>query len=206
MPLLRKFATFGVLLAGLAVAPALAHDQETHKVAVPASAAGAPLPFPVDIGGPFTLTDQDGQLRRDSDFHGRYLMIFFGYGACKGICPVGLRRMVEAIDLLGDKGRVIQPVLITVDPENDTPEALKVALAKIHPRLLGLTGPPADLESVAKAYGVQSQIVGTDIAGDPVISHGSYSYLMGPDGKFLTLFPPILGSGGLAEKIKPYLL
>ena len=202
----RHIGVWAVLLACLVGSPAFGHDQESHQAALPSgAAAGVPLPFPVDIGGPFELTDQDRRTRRDSDFHGGYAMIFFGYATCKGICPVGMRRMVEAIDLLGEQGDAIQPILITVDPENDTPEALKATLPKIHPRLVGLTGSKADLASVAKAFGVQSQRVGQDISGDPVISHGSYSYLMGPDGKFLTLFPPILGSEGLAEKIKPYL-
>ena len=115
----RHIGVWAVLLACLVGSPAFGHDQESHQAALPSgAAAGVPLPFPVDIGGPFELTDQDRRTRRDSDFHGGYAMIFFGYATCKGICPVGMRRMVEAIDLLGEPWRTLSlmnPILYMVN-------------------------------------------------------------------------------------------
>ena len=205
----KKFAA--VTLAALlgTAAPAWAHDKEAHEaVAVPSESGQvetAAIPFPVEIGGSFDLIDQDGEAKSDEDFLGSYMLVFFGYGTCKGICPVGLGRMVEAVDLLGEEGARVQPILITVDPETDTPDALKKRVPELHPRLLGLTGTNDAVRAAAKAYRVDSKWVGKDLEGDPVINHGSYSYLMGPDGKFLTLFPPILSSETIAEKIRNYM-
>lgn len=157
------------------------------------------------VGGPFELVDQAGERRRDSDFRGRYMLVFFGYAQCDSICPVGLKRMTEAVDLLGDRGEQVQPILITVDPENDTPEALADYLPSIHPRLLGLTGAPAAVEAAMKSYQVNAKRVGDSWKGTPVISHGSYIYLMGPEGELLTILPPVFSSEAMAGIIGRYL-
>jgi protein SCO1/2 len=75
----------------------------------------------------------------------------------------------------------------------------------VHPRLIGLTGTREELVGAAKAYRVESKEVGTSWKGETVISHGSYIYLMGPDGRFATLLPPVLDSASMAETIREYL-
>ncbi len=196
-------AQAALLLGGGA---SLAHEGEEHpapKVSVEAAAPAAPFPF--EVGGPFRLTDHNGRQVSDEDFRGSYLLVFFGYANCDRICPVGLKLMVEAIDLLGEDGARIQPLLITVDPARDTVEVLADHVPKVHPRLIGLTGTPAQLAAVAKAYRVESEQVGTSWKGEPVFAHGSYIYLMGPDGRFATLLPPVLDAVTMAETIRKYL-
>ena len=180
-----------------------------------ALAAAAPLPglaasdtpaaFPLEIGGPFELIDHRGRAVRDTDFRGAYTLVFFGYANCPGICPLGLRNMVRAVDLLGSAGARVTPLLITVDPESDTPENLAPAVTKIHPALIGLTGTPAQLSAARKAYKVDAQPVGRAWNGLNLFSHGQYIYLMGPDGKFLTLFPPVMDPETMAKAIGRYL-
>lgn len=184
----------------------LAHEAEKHPAPkIEAKAAGPDAPFPFEVGGPFRLTDHNGREVSDEDFRGSYLLVFFGYANCDRICPVGLRLMVEAIDLLGEDGARIQPLLITVDPARDTVEVLAAHVPKVHPLLIGLTGTPAQLAAVAKAYRVESEQVGTSWKGKPVFAHGSYIYLMGPDGRFATLLPPVLDAAAMAETIRKYL-
>lgn len=201
---------------GLAVGPAMAHEQHKHDTGQPEAAGAsettdapaegtAAEPFPADIGGAFALVDQTGKAVTDLDFRGRYMLIFFGYAQCDSICPVGLKRMAEAIDLLGPRGDRVQPIMITVDPENDTPEALAARLPKIHPRLLGLTGTPDAIAAAMKSYKVNANPVGESWKGTPVISHGSYIYLMGPDGELLTVLPPVFSSEAMAGIIARYL-
>lgn len=193
----------GYLIAALlAFAPAAAHDGERHGISVGAAEKSDALPF--DIGGPFTLTDHNGQRRSDKDFRGRYMLVFFGYANCRSICPVGLGRMMEALDALGESGSNIQPLLISVDPEFDTPANMRENLRKVHPRLLGLTGSAETLKAVAKAYQVESKQVSVDPEGRPVFAHGSYIYLMDPDGKLATIIPPILGDEQIAGIIRRY--
>jgi len=93
-------------------------------LAAPANAA-SPLPF--DVGGPFELVDQTGTTRTDKSFHGKPALLFFGYAECQAICTVALPHMAETVDLLSQHGKDVQPILITVDPKRDTPEALKVS-------------------------------------------------------------------------------
>jgi len=157
------------------------------------------------IGGPFTLTDQFGETRRDEDFRGRFMLIFFGYANCRSICPVGLRHMTAALDKLSDKKKArIQPILITVDPQNDTPESMSRTLPKIHPRLLGLTGSPARLAEVYRAYQIESKQVAKTADGEPIFAHGSFIYLMRPDGGFATMMPPVLDEQRIVKILRRY--
>ncbi len=169
-------------------------------------AAGGQAPLPLEIGGPFALVDHPGRAVSDETFRGDYLLVFFGYANCPGICPVGLRNMVEALDRLGDDGARVTPLLITVDPAHDTAANLAAAVGKIHPRLIGLTGTPAQLRAARTAYRVDAKAAGRSWRGVELFSHGTFIYLMGPDGKFLSLFPPVMPPAALAKAIGGYLL
>jgi protein SCO1/2 len=202
-----------VLLAGSGAAAAHeAHKKPTAKAA-PAAAetdatplsASPPAPLPLDIGGPFALVDHKGTAVTDRDFRGRFLLVFFGYANCPAICPIGLRTMTEAFDLLGAKRGAVMPVLVTVDPERDSIAALGPALAKIHPRLIGLTGTPAQLAAARRAYKLGAKTTGRDLNGGALFQHGTFIYLMGPDGRFLTLFPPVVDPAALAAAIARYM-
>jgi protein SCO1/2 len=177
---------------------------EAAPLATPLSAPPAAA-LPLDIGGPFALVDHKGNAVTDRDFRGRFLLVFFGYANCPGVCPVGLRTMTEAFDLLGAKSGAVMPVLITVDPERDSLATLGPALAKIHPRLIGLTGTPEQLAAARRAYKLGAKITGRDLNGGALFQHGTFIYLIGPDGKFLTLFPPVVDPAALAAAIARYM-
>ncbi len=193
---------------------ALAHQSHDKRNVLPAAPAepptappAAPLsaPLPLDIGGRFALVDHKGNAVTDRDFRGRFLLLFFGYANCPGVCPIGLRTLTEAFDLLGAKQGAVLPVLITVDPERDTVASLGPALEKIHPRLIGLTGTPEQLAAARRAYKVGAKATGRDLAGGALFEHGTFIYLMGPDGKFLSLFPPVIDPAALAAAIARYM-
>ena len=210
MPLGRQIGRLAALAASLVLACGAgavahdAHDKPAAQAAAPAVQA-APPPLPLDLGGPFALVDHTGRAVSDADFRGSYMLVFFGYANCPGICPIGLRNMVEAVDLLGEKGEAVAPILITVDPAHDTPANLAPAVAKIHPRLIGLTGTLEALSATAKAYKVSAKPAGRSWQGVDLFEHGSFIYLMGPDGKFLTLFPPVMAPDAMAAAIGRYL-
>ncbi len=193
---------------------ALAHQSHDKRNVLPAAPTASPAaspaeplsaPLPLDIGGRFTLVDHKGNAVTDRDFRGRFLLLFFGYANCPGVCPIGLRTLTEAFDLLGAKQGAVLPVLITVDPERDTVASLGPALAKIHPRLIGLTGTPEQLAAARRAYKVGAKATGRDLAGGALFEHGTFIYLMGPDGKFLSLFPPVIDPAALAAAITRYM-
>ena len=207
-------ALLGIVVAvAVGIPVASAHDGAKHGKAnakAPAATStaknGAPgKDFGIEVGGPFALVDHTGAARTDQDFHGRYMLVFFGYANCESICPVGLKTMTDAVDLLGDAGAAITPVLITVDPQRDVPAALAVSVAKIHPRLVGLTGSEAALAATRKSYNVSVKAVEGEWGKDAVLAHGSFIYLMGKQGEFLTLMPPVFGADRMAKTINKYL-
>ena len=163
-----------------------------------------PLRFPVDIRAEFALTDHTGRAVTQADFAGRHTAVFFGYANCKAICAVALPRLGQALDLLGPDGMDLTPLVITVDPDFDTVETMGPALAKWHPRLVGLTGSEDALAAARTAFQVEREKIFDGPEG-PVYAHGSFIYLIGPDGKVDTLLPPILGPERMAEIIRSYL-
>ncbi len=195
--------TAAIVLAWSATAPGRAANKPADQPA--AAEHSAPSAWPLDVGGPFALVDHNGRAVTDADFRGSHMLVFFGYANCPGICPVGLRTMVEAVDLLGERGEQVVPLLISVDPANDTPANLAPAVAKIHPRLVGLTGTAAQLAAARAAYKVSAKLAGRSWQGVDLFEHGSFIYLMGPDGKFVTLFPPIMPPDAMAAAIGHYL-
>lgn len=158
------------------------------------------------FGGPFELTRHDGETVRDIDFHGRHMLIYFGYTTCPVICPTDLAIMADALDMAGDAADKVQPVFVTVDPMRDTADVLAGYVADFHPRLIGLTGDDAAIERALKAYQIGRQFL-PDPDGDPdayLINHTPTTFLMGPDGAFETLLPYGTPAEKIAEIIRGY--
>ncbi|MCW5646250.1 MAG: SCO family protein [Sphingopyxis sp.] len=160
----------------------------------PADAPAATPPLEgARIGGPFTLTDQNGNTVRDTDFAGQYRLIYFGYSFCPDICPVDLQKLMRGLAQFEKadpaRGAKIAPLFITVDPARDTPEALKPFVARYHPRLLGLTGTPDQIAAVAKAYVVTYHKVDGSAPDRYLMAHSQLAFLMDPAGKPLALLP-----------------
>lgn len=157
------------------------------------------------IGGPFALIDQDGRPRTDADFRGKLLLVYFGYTYCTDICPTDLQAISTAIDKLGPAGESVQPLFITVDPEHDTPEAIKLYVALFHPRLVGLTGSAKQVKTAARAYKVYYAKNEQSKKSDPVIDHSGFVFLVGRDGKYLGFFPPGTSADRMIEGLRPQL-
>src|SRR6185369_5663490 len=142
-----------------------------------AACSSPPPPPPLEgasMGGPFTLTDQNGRRVSDRDFAGKYRLIYFGYTFCPDVCPVdmqvigaGLRRF-EAED--GARAARVQPIFISVDPARDTPAVLRQFVAAFHPRMIGLTGSEAEIAQVAREYRIFYQR-GEASAGGYMVNH-----------------------------------
>src|SRR5882672_219357 len=123
-----------------------------------------------NIGGPFRLTDQNGKTFTDQDLKGRPFLVFFGFTHCPEICPTTLFEVSEILRKLGPDAERVRAVFITIDPERDTPGALKEYLSSFDPRLAALTGDAAAIAAVAKAYRVYVKKVPLD-EGDYTMDH-----------------------------------
>jgi protein SCO1 len=141
----------------------------------------------VDIGGPFSLTDQNGQPFSDRDIKGKSFLVFFGFTHCPDVCPTTLFEISEIMRNLGPEAEHTAALFISVDPERDTPEAMKDYLASFDPHVRGLTGDAAALAAVAKAYRVYYKKVPLD-GGDYTMDHTAIVYLMDKDGRFVAPF------------------
>src|ERR1700759_3227408 len=155
----------------------------------------------IAVGRPFTLIDQNAQRRSSSDFRGKYQLIYFGYSFCPDVCPTTLAVMSQALDKMGVDANRIVPVFITIDPERDTPAILKQYMAEFGPRFVGLTGSPASIAAVEKAYRVYAKKQPLP-GGGYGMDHSSVIYLMGPDGKVVSYYDELISAADLAKDLK----
>jgi len=138
----------------------------------------------VQLGGPFSLIDQDGMPRTDADFRGKYMLVFFGYTYCPDVCPTTLAVISAALDMMGQRADRIVPIFISVDPERDTPEAMKTYLSAYGGHWVGLTGTDEEIAEAAKAYRVYYR-ANKDEGANYSVDHSGVVYLMKPDGTYL---------------------
>ncbi len=133
-------------------------------------------------GGDFTLMSAKGAVSL-KDFRGKLVMLYFGYTGCPDICPTSLALLGQALRGLtpAELGQV-QTIFISVDPERDTPAALATYAGYFHPTILGLTGTPTEVATVAAQYGVVYHKTG-DSKTNYAVDHSSFVTLVDRHGK-----------------------
>lgn len=141
-------------------------------------------PQPSSIGGPFALVDQDGRPVTQADFLGRPSLVFFGYTHCPDVCPTTLNDMTAMLNTLG-RDEKVRALFITVDPERDTPNAMKEYLSSFDPRITGLTGTQAAVTAAERAYRVYAKKIPDPNGVDYSMDHTAVVYLMDADGRFV---------------------
>lgn len=156
------------------------------------------------VGGPFTLTDQSGRQRSDSDFRGKLMIVYFGYSYCPDICPADLMAITQALDDLGSAAKDVQPLFVTIDPERDT-KILGEYMAAFHPSFVGLTGSAEDVRRVASSYKAFYAKGPQAPDGNYSIDHAGVIYLMGRNGEYLGFMPPQTGPDRLTEILRKYI-
>jgi protein SCO1/2 len=156
------------------------------------------------VGGPFKLIDQNGKAVSDQDLKGRPFLVFFGFTHCPDVCPTTLFDVSEMLRALGPDADRTRALFITVDPERDTPAVMKDYLSSFDPHLSGLTGDPAAIATVAKAYRVYYKKVPLD-GGEYTMDHTAIVYLMDKEGRFVSPFSLKRGTEAAAADLRRYL-
>jgi protein SCO1/2 len=139
------------------------------------------------VGGPFSLTTQDGKTLTDKDLRGAPFLVFFGFAHCPDICPTKLFEISEVLRAAGPKGEKLRALFVTVDPERDTPEVMKSYLGSFDPRIIGLSGDRPAIDAMIKAYRAYARKVPTKDS-DYTMDHTALVYLMAKDGSFVGAF------------------
>lgn len=142
------------------------------------------------VGGPFTLTDTRGQQRSLAEFRGQIVLLYFGYTQCPDACPADLAQVADALTRLGEAGKAVQPIFITLDPDRDTAAILRAYAAAFHPRLIALRGTAAETRAVAESYKVAFRRVAIDGSSGYVVDHSTFTFVIDREGKYVAFFPP----------------
>ena len=135
----------------------------------------------------FALKGSNGNELTLSHYHGKVVVLGFGYSSCQAVCPITLAVLAQAHRALGIQASQVQIIYITVDPEHDTPTKLKQFLTAFDSSFIGGTGTEAQLTAVRKLYGVTAEKHGS--GDDYVYSHSSSVYLIDKNGKLRALMP-----------------
>lgn len=148
-----------------------------------------PLPFvgndisTAGIGRTLELVDGHGNTRRLADFQGKAVVVFFGFTQCPDVCPTAMVQLASAMEMLGDDAKQVQVLLITVDPERDTPEVMQSYVEAFSPDFIGLTGTPEQIRKTAQSFKAFYAKAPTAQAGQYTMDHSSSFYLLDKTGK-----------------------
>ena len=168
MPLHRSSAIVAMMSAALLALSACApppppfHASEVSGIA-----------YGKDIG----IADTRGQIRRVEDFKGQITLVFFGFTRCPDVCPSTLMRLRQVRDALGPDADKLQVLLVSVDPERDTPDRLEAYVKNFDPSFIGLRPEPAELEKVIKAFHAIAVKVPTADGKDYTVDHSATLYV-----------------------------
>lgn len=142
----------------------------------------------IKIGGPFSLIDMNGKPVTEKSLLGKPTAIFFGFTYCPEVCPTTLTDMTAWLNMLGPDADKLNVVFVSVDPERDKPEQLRLYLSNFDPHIRGLTGTPDAVAKAAKAYRIYYQKVPQE-GGGYTIDHSSSVYLFDAQGQFVAPIP-----------------
>ena len=181
-----------VLLGGVLYATSQVMQRQQEQVA--------------QLGGPFELVDMNGRKFTEANLKGKYTLLYFGYTYCPDICPTELTIIAETLDRLGDLRKRFRVVMVSVDPERDTPQVLKDYMANFGPEFVGLTGTPEQIRHMARIWRVFYRKVPDERGGGYTMDHAAVTYLLDRNGKYIRHFaygtPPQRMAKGILQAIR----
>ena len=156
------------------------------------------------LGQNWTLVGMDGKTYAPASFQGKVTLVFFGFAQCPDVCPTALAELTQLMKLLGDRASQVQVLMISVDPERDTPDVLRAYISGFDPRFLGLTGSPEQIKVAAgsfKAYYAKA----AGPKGSYSMDHSSSFYLLDKKGDARVMLNSTVGAAAVAHDIETLL-
>lgn len=155
------------------------------------------------IRADFSLVDHTGKRVTADDYKGRWLLVYFGFTYCPDICITSLNTMHDVMEKLGDTADRVQPMMISVDPERDTPEVMARYVNAFDKRIVGLTGTDDEIRHAARSFrAYYARRENREAPERYLVDHSGYLYLMAPDGSYRTVY----SHSEPASKIAPDIL
>ncbi len=149
----------------------------------------------------FTLTGADGDVSL-SDFRGKLVLVYFGYTFCPDICPATLANVGQALNQIGGRADEVQLIMVSLDPERDTPEKLAEYVGHFHPSFIGITGTHEEIDTVASLYGIFYQVNKGSDATKYLIDHTATLLVIDREGYLKLVFPFGVTSQEIADDLK----
>ena len=159
------------------------------------------------IGGAFTLVDENGATVTDRDVIDQPSLVYFGYTFCPDVCPLDNARNAEAVEILESRGDIVKPVFISIDPQRDTPEILRDFTDNLHPRMVGLTGTPEQVKAASQTYRTYFKKQEPEEGNEQfyLVDHSTFTYLAFPDEGFIEFFKRDTTPEALADGVQCFL-
>lgn len=150
----------------------------------------------------FTLTGPNGQEVSLHDFRGQAVLLYFGYTFCPDVCPATMVELAHASDLLGDDAQKMQVIMVSVDPERDSPESLAEYVSHFDPAFIGATGSEDEVAAVATQYGIFYEKHEGTVATGYLIDHTASVVVIDPDGYLRLVYPFGTPADDIADDIR----
>ncbi|EAQ24606.1 MULTISPECIES: SCO family protein [unclassified Roseovarius] len=159
------------------------------------------------IGGAFTLVSETGETVTDKEVIDQPALIYFGYTFCPDVCPLDGARNAAAVDLLEERGAMVKPVFISIDPKRDTPEVMAEYTEYLHPRMLGLTGSEEQVRAASKAYRTFFQAHKPTEGEEEfyLVDHSTMTYLSLPQHGFVEFFRRDVTPEQMADRVQCFI-
>jgi len=156
-------------------------------------------------GGDFTLLSPGGPVAL-ADYRGKVVILYFGYTFCPDICPTSLATLAQALNSLSPTElEKVRSFMISVDPERDTMDVLKVYTPFFHPNIAGITGTTEQVAQVARQYGARYMKQKPNADGQYSVDHSSFTYVIAADGRLAASLPYASPPQLIVETIRPLL-
>lgn len=154
------------------------------------------------LGADLSMIDHHGQPRTLVDYRDKVVLVFFGFTQCPDVCPTAMSQLAHAMELLGDDAGKVQVLMVSVDPERDTPDVLSSYVTAFNPSFVGLTGTPEQLATTAKSFRAYYSKVPSSGGDDYTMDHGSSFYILDRSGEARVLLRGDAAAEDVAHDLK----
>lgn len=192
----RLFGFLGAVLSGLVLSACSGRSSPEFK--------GSDITG-TGLGKDMAMQDGSGAVRTLQDYRGKVLIAFFGFTQCPDVCPTAMAQLAQAMTLLGDEAGKVQVVMLSVDPERDTPDVVGEYAKAFHPSFVGLTGTADQVSKTAdsfKAYYAKAPGASPDQYS---MDHSSSFYVFDTQGQARVLIRGDAPAADIAEDVSKLL-